>query len=63
MKTHIKNIAKRMGAVCSRLFPDALIIGGVALLSYGAWLVYAPAGFLLCGFMLLIGGFMAAKSE
>jgi hypothetical protein len=28
-------------------------LAGVALVSYGAWLAWRPAGFLTCGFLLL----------
>jgi hypothetical protein len=31
----------------------AVALAGVALISYGAWLVYVPAGFITCGAMLL----------
>jgi hypothetical protein len=41
--------------------PDALMLSGVAGISYGAWLVYAPAGFIVGGAFLLAGGVMAAR--
>jgi hypothetical protein len=32
---------------------DVLGFSGVGLVSYGAWLVYRPAGFIICGGLLL----------
>lgn len=42
--------------------PDALLVAGAAMLSYGAWLVYAPAGFLVGGSLMLGGGYLIARS-
>lgn len=33
--------------------PDALLIAGAGLLSYGAWLVYEPAGYIVGGVLVL----------
>lgn len=33
---------------------DIAAFAGVGLVSYGAWLVYPPAGFIACGVLLLI---------
>lgn len=41
--------------------PDALIAGGTGLLAYGAWLVYAPAGFIVGGGLVLAAGILAAR--
>jgi len=36
--------------------PDALLLAGVASLSYGAWMVYAPLGYVVPGaFAILVG--------
>jgi len=31
------------------LVPDVLLTGGAAAIAYGAWLAWAPAGFLVGG--------------
>jgi hypothetical protein len=36
---------------------------GLALVSYGSWLVYRPAGFIVCGTLLLAGSILAARGE
>ena len=38
---------------CGRLLPDALMLGGAGGISYGAWLVYGPAGYVVCGLFCL----------
>lgn len=35
---------------------------GVALTSYGAWLIYHPLGLLLCGFYCLLWSFLMSKN-
>lgn len=39
---------------------DALLVSGAALASYGAWLVYPPAGFILGGVLLIAAGVLLA---
>ncbi len=34
---------------------------GVALTSYGAWLIYEPAGFITGGLLLLAGALLAGE--
>jgi hypothetical protein len=36
------------------LATDAIWLGGAGLISYGAWLIYRPAGFIVAG-VLMIG--------
>jgi hypothetical protein len=36
--------------------PDALLISGAATLSYGAWLAWHPAGFIVFGALLIVAG-------
>jgi hypothetical protein len=43
------------------ILPDALMIGGAAALSYGASLVYFPAGFIVAGLLLMTAGVLAAR--
>lgn len=42
--------------------PDFLLVGGAAALAYGAWLVYAPAGFIVGGLLALVGGVILSRS-
>jgi hypothetical protein len=42
----------------SDLLADSIGLLGAGLLSYGAWLVYAPAGFIVGGVLLLAAGWM-----
>lgn len=41
--------------------PDVLLIAGSCSASYGAWLVYPPAGFIVAGVLLMFGGFLASR--
>jgi hypothetical protein len=42
--------------------PDLLLIAGASLLSYGAWLVFEPAGYIAGGVLLLAQGVIQARA-
>ncbi len=44
------------------MLPDGLMVGGASALAYGAWLVYAPAGFIVAGVLAIVAGCMVAKA-
>lgn len=41
---------------------DAAGITGAASVSYGAWLIYGPAGFIVGGLILMAAAIAAARS-
>lgn len=41
--------------------PDVLMAGGAGAVSYGASLVYLPAGFIVGGIFLLAAGWLSAR--
>ena len=41
--------------------PDVLLICGAACVTYGAWLVFAPAGFIVGGALLICGGVLVSR--
>lgn len=43
--------------------PDVLLLGGAASVSYGAWLMYAPAGFITGGVLLIVAGVLASRGN
>lgn len=45
------------------ILPDALMIGGAAALSYGAWLAYPAAGFAVAGVLSLAAGVLTARAK
>lgn len=46
----------------SELIADGLGLAGAASLSYGAWLVFPPAGFIVAGALLLVAAWLTAGS-
>lgn len=44
------------------LAPEVFALAGAGVISYGAWLVYQPAGFIVGGAFLLVIGIGSAKS-
>ena len=42
--------------------PDALLLVGAGLVSYGTYAIYAPAGIIVCGSFLIVAGRLAARS-
>ena len=43
--------------------PDILLVAGASSLSYGAWLIYPPCGFIVAGILLLLAGILAARKD
>ncbi len=43
------------------VLPDALLIGGGVVLSYGAWLLHPAAGFIVGGLLMLGFGVLANR--
>jgi hypothetical protein len=43
--------------------PDVLLVAGSASVSYGAWVAWPPAGFLVAGALLIIAGIQIARAE
>lgn len=55
-----------MGKLAPLLAPalrDAAGIAGASLIAYGAWRIYAPAGFIVGGALLLAGSLLLARGE
>lgn len=42
---------------------DAVGLAAVASISYGAWLVYEPAGFIVAGLIVLLGVIALSRGE
>lgn len=69
MKEHLQRIRAAVGRLASRAtaaivaqVPDALMMAGAGGLSYGAWLVYEPAGWMVGGGLVLVAGLKMARS-
>jgi len=43
------------------LLRDAAGVAGVASIAYGSWMVYAPAGFIVGGLLVLAAALAAAR--
>jgi len=57
IKNHLADVARRVAS----WLPDALLLGGASAVSYGASLVYFPAGFVVGGAFALVAGWMLAR--
>lgn len=40
---------------------DIIGVAGVGLASYGTWLIYPPAAFILAGVLFMVVAFLAAR--
>lgn len=59
----IREKLQASAALAGVALPDALIIGGAGLVSYGAWLVYQPAGFTVAGVLCIAAGWLLARGS
>ncbi len=41
---------------------DGAGLAGAGLVAYGAWMIYAPAGFIVGGGLLMAGAYLNAKA-
>lgn len=53
---------KRVAAAVVGLLPDASFLIGAGLVSYGAHMIYQPAGFVASGLFFIVAGLLAARS-
>lgn len=49
----IRSAAGRVGAALPTIITDAIWLGGAGLISYGVWLIYKPAGFIMAGALMI----------
>jgi len=42
---------------------DLMGLSGAGLISYGTWLIYNPAGYIACGFLLFLLAFFIAIGD
>lgn len=57
----IKEYIEKGAAAADGWAPDALMAAGAVAVSYGASLVYQPAGFIVGGLFLLVAGWLTAR--
>jgi len=57
----VKRLLRQIVAAIPTLLRDAAGLGGAGLCAYGAWLIYAPAGFIAGGVLLLAGAWLSAR--
>lgn len=57
----LREIVRASGSLAAGHLPDALMVAGMSSASYGAWLVYQPAGFIVAGLFLLVGGVILSR--
>lgn len=44
-----------------KYLPDTLLIVGFASVSFGSWLIYMPAGYLVAGVLAIVAGLKLAS--
>lgn len=59
----IKDKLHTAAVAAAGFLPDALMIGGAGGISYGAWLVYGPAGYVAGGVFALVAGVVLARGS
>jgi len=51
---------RTIAGVMPGLVRDLAGLCGVGLVSYGAWMIYPPTGFIVAGILLIVGTLMIA---
>ena len=60
MMKQLAAAVRTIAGVVPGLVRDLAGLCGVGLVSYGAWMIYPPAGFITGGLLLIIGALMVA---
>lgn len=58
----IRNAILNAVKTLPKLIPDILAIGGAISVSYGAYLIYKPVGFIVLGGMFIASAVILSKS-
>lgn len=56
-------IEQRKRTAVESAMVDGSILVGASLVSYGAWAIYTPAGFIVAGMLLLAFGVTGARQQ
>lgn len=57
----LKDKLQAARTVAASWLPDALMVAGSAGISYGSWMIYPPAGWIVGGIFALTAGWMSAR--
>lgn len=57
----LPDMLKKAAGSAAAWAPDVLMIGGAASVAYGSGLIYRPAGFIVAGVLVIVGGVMLAR--
>ena len=60
MMNLLATAVRAIAAAVPGIVRDLAGLCGVGLVSYGAWMIYPPAGFIVAGILLIIGALMIA---
>jgi len=61
---NLNRITDKLGDMADAMVgwrPDALMIAGGAGVSYGAWMVYPAAGFVVGGLLTILAGWLDSR--
>jgi len=61
MMKKIAYVLAAIGAGLPGVLRDAAGLSGVALISYGAWMLHPAAGFIVAGALILTGAILTAR--
>lgn len=53
--------AAAVRAALVRVAPDSLLVGGAVAISWGAWMIYPPSGFIVGGLLSISGGVLLIR--
>lgn len=59
----LTDLLVRTGNAIGAQAPDALMVAGAGSVSYGVHLVNVPAGYIVAGAFLLVGGWLLAQGS
>jgi hypothetical protein len=62
VSTNLASLFPFLAAAMPVLIIDAAGLAGIGLVIYGVWVIYAPAGFIVAGILLIAGAMYLARA-
>jgi len=59
----VKRIVKHITGLVPELMRDVVGLAGVGAITYGAWLIFRPAGWIVAGVFCLVGAWLSARAS
>ena len=62
-RERLRIFRQKVSGIASYSFEHLMFLGGLAMIAYGAWLMYKPAGFIVGGWFMVKVAFLVSAER